>query len=345
MLFSKQIKSLDRRIYVFRKYFSFINRLYNHLSGINVEQSFHNKKEIERIRMTAQNSIDKILEPTQVTGLSKDIPKIIWIYWHTGFAQAPDVVQLAVQSWIKMNEDYEVRLLSDNNLPEYLGFDFNMAFQLSTVRCLLPTKADILRLHLLSKFGGIWVDATTFCLKPLDSWLNTASNLYHIYNFKQKNNITRPIEAWFIAAKQGSPIINDVLKQYICYIVKPRQVSLFVSGKVSLLEKILTNEDLTSPLSPIVSHRAEKYGFMPYFSVAYFFYEALRKHLSKQDLEIYLRQDDNKRMSNNYALTKDPFSEFENANVSKQTYVGSYINSDLYKRRRDMLLQRLDEIN
>ena len=48
---------------------------------------------------------------------------------------------------------------------------------------------------------------------------------------------------------------------------------------------------------------------------------------------------------NNYALTKDPFSEFENAYVSKQTYVSSYINSDLYKKRRDVLLQRLEKIN
>lgn len=345
MLFSKQIKSLDRRIYPFRKKFSFINRLYNHLSWINVDNSFHSSQERERIRMAAQESIDKILEPTQAAGLSNEIPKIIWIYWHSGFEHAPDVVKLAVNSWVEMNRNYEVKLLSDENLPEELGFDFNIAFQISSVRCLLPTKADILRLHLLSRFGGVWVDATTFCLKPLDSWINAASNLYHIYNFKQKNNITRPIEAWFIASKQGSPIINDVLNQYISYIIKPRRVSLFVSGKVPLLEDLLTKEELTSPFSPSVSYRAEKHGFMPYFSVAYFFYEALQRNLSKQDLEIYLRQDENKRMPNNYALTKDPFSEFENAYVSKQTYVSSYINSDLYKKRRDVLLQRLEKIN
>lgn len=341
MLFSKQIKSLDRRIYPFRKKFSFINRLYNHLSGINVDNSFHSSQKREIIRMAAQEAIDRILEPTQVVDLSNEIPKIIWIYWHSGFETAPDVVKLAIRSWMKMNKNYEIKLLSDESLPNQLGFDFNIAFQLSSVRCLLPTKADILRLHLLSKFGGVWVDATTFCLKPLDSWLNAARNSYDTYNFRQKNNITRPIEAWFIAAKQGSPIINDVLSQYVNYIIKPRKVSLFISGKVPLLENILSNVELASPLSPEVSYRAEEYGFMPYFSVAYFFYDALQRNLSKQELEIYLRQDENKRMPNNYALTKDPFSEFENAYVSKQTYVSSYINSDLYKKRRDMLLNRL----
>ena len=345
MYFSKQLKSLDRRFYFFRKHISFLNRLYNHLSGINIENSLYSPQKRNEIRALSQDAIDKILAPTQMKKSSLAIPKIIWIYWHSGFNNAPDVVKLAVQSWVKMNKDHDVRLIDDKNIVDHLGFEFNTAFQLSSVRCLLPTKADILRLHLLSRFGGIWVDATTFCLKPLDSWIDKASLTCRLFNFKQKDNITRPIEAWFIAAPQSSPIINDVLKQYMEFIMKPRRISLFVSGKVALLERLLSKEELMTPLLPSVSHRAESYGFMPYFSVAYFFLQALKNNLSAHELEIYLRQDAQKTMTNNYALTKDAFSEFENAYVSKQTYVYSYINSDLYKKRRDTLLNILKNID
>lgn len=36
--------------------------------------------------------------------------------------------------------------------------------------------ADILRMELLNQNGGVWVDATLFCIKPLDSWINKKIN-------------------------------------------------------------------------------------------------------------------------------------------------------------------------
>jgi Mannosyltransferase OCH1 and related enzymes len=341
MIFSKQLKSLDRRFFFFRKHIPLLNRLYNTLSKINIENSIHFTKAKNELLKKSRDSIEKILAPTRYNGTSNDIPRTIWIYWNSGFENAPDVVKLGVESWQKMNPDYDVKLLSDENLYEFLGFDFSMVFQLSSVRCLLPTKADILRFYLLSRYGGVWVDATTFCLKPLNLWLPLAASHCHLFNFKQKNNPTRPIEAWFIASPQGSEVINDVLQQYIDFITKPRKISLYISGKVSLLEKLLSKQELTVPLDPSVSYRAEKIGFMPYFSVAYFFYESLKNKLSKQQLDIYLRQDNSKMLTNNYALTKDPFSEYKNAFVSKQTYINSYIASDLYKKRKELLEERL----
>lgn len=342
MIFSKQIKSLDRKFYALRKHIPFLNRLYNQLSEININHSLHSAEEKQDIQQKAQDAIQQLLAPTQQTNSSHDIPKIIWAYWHSGFENAPEVVKLGIRSWQHMNPDYEVKLLSNNNLCDYLDFDLNIVFQLSSVRCLLPIKADILRLYLLSRYGGVWVDATTFCLTPLNTWLPEATAHCHLFNFKQKNNPTRPIEVWFIASPQSSAIINDVLKQYITYLTKPRKISLFISGKVSLLEKILTEEEINTPLDPSVSYRAEQHGFMPYFSAAYFFYQALKNHLSEQQLDIYLRQDSDRVLTNNFALTKDPYSEYEKAYVSKQTYIQSYSKSELYQRRKAFLMQRLN---
>ena len=33
-------------------------------------------------------------------------------------------------------------------------------------------KSDMIRAFLLLKFGGIWVDASVLCLKPLSQWLD-----------------------------------------------------------------------------------------------------------------------------------------------------------------------------
>ncbi len=344
MNFSKQMTSLDRRFATFRKKSSFLNRLYNHLANINVKHSFHSLRKQSDLLDKANVAIEKLLEPTKELCFSTELPKIIWIYWHSGFENAPDVVKSSVESWKTMNPEYEVRCLSDDNLYSYLGFNFHDIFYASSVRCLMPTKADLLRFYLLSRYGGVWVDATTFCLSPLKHWLPDALEPCHLFNFKQKDNVTRPIEAWFIAAPKGSLIINDVLNQYIDYITKPRQLTLFITGKVVLLEKILTEQEKTKPLEPEISYRAENYGFMPYFSVAYFFYQALKNNLTEQQMAIYLRHDTDHAMTNNYALTKDTFEAFEYSYVSKQTYRGSYLKSELFEQREKVLSERLQGV-
>lgn len=350
MKFPKLMKSLDRKFGKLRKKSAFLNKCYNHLSDINVEHSFHSAKYKAEIKQAAAQAVQQLLAPTKQTSDSKQsndspvLPKIIWMYWHSGFDNAPEVTQLAVQSWQKMNPDYEVRLLNNVNIAEYVDADFDMAFRNTSVRCLLPIKADILRLYLLSRYGGVWVDATTFCMTPLNDWLPQALAPCGIFNFKQKNNPTRPIEVWFIAVPAGSPVINDILTQYLEYLNKPRELTLFISGKVPLLNKVLTEEEQHRPLGAEISERAEKYGFMPYFSMGYFSFEAIKRHLSESQVAMYLRQDEPNAMTNLYALTKDPFSEFENAYVSKQTYIESYLKSDLFQQRKAVLMKRMQQV-
>ncbi|MFC3024240.1 capsular polysaccharide synthesis protein [Vibrio zhugei] len=350
MKFPKLMKSLDRKFGKLRKKSAFLNKCYNHLSDINVEHSFHSAKYKAEIKQAAAQAVQQLLAPTKQTSDSKQsndspvLPKIIWMYWHSGFDNAPEVTQLAVQSWQKMNPDYEVRLLNNVNIAEYVDADFDMAFRNTSVRCLLPIKADILRLYLLSRYGGVWVDATTFCMTPLNDWLPQALAPCGIFNFKQKNNPTRPIEVWFIAVPAGSPVINDILTQYLEYLNKPRELTLFISGKVPLLNKVLTEEEQHRPLGAEISERAEKFGFMPYFSMGYFSFEAIKRHLSESQVAMYLRQDEPNAMTNLYALTKDPFSEFENAYVSKQTYIESYLKSNLFQQRKAVLMKRMQQV-
>lgn len=345
MKFSKQKKSLDRDFFPLRKKFSILNKIYNSCSQINIENSLKSNKKKEILLKKSELSFSKFIEPTKSEDESKTIPKIIWMFWDSGFDNAPEVVKLSTKSWREMNPDYEVRLLTNNNLEDYLGFDFHVMYQKSSVRCLPPTKADLLRLHLLSKHGGVWTDATTFCLKPLSQWLPEATKECHLFTFKHRINPTRPIEAWFIAAPKGSKIINETLTGYANYIFSKRTLSLFISGKVPLLEKVITPDEKTKPLEPEVSYRAEKLGFMPYFSIGYFFYQALKNNLSEEKLNIFLRLDDAQSMTNKHALTKDDFSIFENSVVSKQTYIQSYVKSEMFKKRKESLMSRIKENN
>ena len=91
-----------------------------------------------------------------------DGQKIIWQYWDAGVRKAPKIVQRCIASVDKnLPKGYKHIVLDDTNvlnyvqLPQFvfdkmkLSSSFNKTFF-----------SDLLRLFLLSKYGGVWIDAT-----------------------------------------------------------------------------------------------------------------------------------------------------------------------------------------
>ena len=95
--------------------------------------------------------------------------KVIWTYWHQGFDQAPNVVQHCLRRVKKLNSDYELHLLDKESVYQYtqrvpIPED-------KWERMSLAHRSDLLRTQLLIKHGGVWMDPTVYCMKPLDEWL------------------------------------------------------------------------------------------------------------------------------------------------------------------------------
>lgn len=99
-----------------------------------------------------------------------ELSRTIWIFWKQGFENAPEVVRICLRSWKVHNPGWRVVELSDANLSEYI--DPGSLAKLRALKNIITVKfANLLRLYLLSRHGGVWADATVFCCKPLDEWL------------------------------------------------------------------------------------------------------------------------------------------------------------------------------
>jgi hypothetical protein len=96
--------------------------------------------------------------------------RTIWIFWAQGWDQAPRVSKMCAESWRLYNPTWEVRTVSNKDLPKLLGNEYD-AYQGRQDHLGMAHDADLLRLQLLSKFGGVWVDSTMLCRRPLDEWL------------------------------------------------------------------------------------------------------------------------------------------------------------------------------
>jgi hypothetical protein len=125
--------------------------------------------------------------------------KRIWFYWHQGLNNAPDVVQKCYRSWRLRNPEWDVTPLRFSNLAYYLNpGDMNV----------LVTRpqafSDLVRINLLKKYGGVWVDASCFCTTPLDSWMTDYVEA-GFFAFRNPGP-DRLLASWFLAADKDSYI-------------------------------------------------------------------------------------------------------------------------------------------
>ena len=140
--------------------------------------------------------------------------KQIFILWFQGFENAPLIVKKCLFSWKLKNPNWKIIELDNNNLSKYINFDKEI-INFKNKKIEYPALSDIIRLTLLNKYGGVWVDATTFCNKPLDDWINKY-NKFGFWCFN-KPGPDRLISSWFIFSKKNNYIIIKWYLEMINY--------------------------------------------------------------------------------------------------------------------------------
>lgn len=143
--------------------------------------------------------------PMPAQAPSRTVPKKIWIYWAQGWDEAPRVVLICRASWKVRNPDWEIISLDDRTLPEYVALDPSLeAKHIPRV-----WYADIARLHLLAKYGGVWADATTLCATPLHEWLPGVMQTGFFAFDKPKTTLV----SWFLATEKD----NELMQKWAAY--------------------------------------------------------------------------------------------------------------------------------
>jgi hypothetical protein len=134
---------------------------------------------------------------------SLELPRRIHLFWDKGFEHAPDIVQFCAESWQRHNPTWEVILLDQDAANAILP------------RGTLPRPmsvthySDMLRIAILQQHGGVWIDASVLCLRPLDHWLPQIFNQCEFFAF-HKPNASRIISSWFLAANTDSVIAEEM---------------------------------------------------------------------------------------------------------------------------------------
>ena len=148
--------------------------------------------------------------------------KTIWMFWLQGWENATELSKICLQSWIDLNPEWTVVPLSQDNIGDYLDLDeiTDDFYAKKPISCTV----DIINMNLLKNYGGIWIDSTVLCLKPLDDWLDDCMTS-GVFAFKfdplppmdKAANKTRLLSTWFLAANKGNYIIDTWCREYNQY--------------------------------------------------------------------------------------------------------------------------------
>lgn len=138
----------------------------------------------------------------------------VWICWFQGMEVAPPLVKKcyeSVQFWMK---DREIHLITEENLFDYIELPDYIIKKWKNGLISYTLLSDFVRLELLIKYGGIWVDATVLMTGPLPKFIRDSE--FFMYSTSEEDE-AKIGESWFIKANKENRILlvtRDILCEY-----------------------------------------------------------------------------------------------------------------------------------
>lgn len=129
---------------------------------------------------------------------TRPMNKTVWLLWLQGWDSAPYLVDKVKQTWVRNNPDWRVQLVSRDNLTDFIDAS-KIPWKASAA-----AQSDVIRIHLLEKYGGVWADSTLACVNPLDSWLDNDFKSIWMYRGSLLFTEGTGPASWFIVARPGS---------------------------------------------------------------------------------------------------------------------------------------------
>lgn len=88
--------------------------------------------------------------------------KIIWQYWHQGTKEAPKIIKKCLLSVKEQMKGYKQIVLDYNSIKDYVELPDRYYRLLEDKKMKIAHFSDVLRVYLLEKYGGTWIDSTIY---------------------------------------------------------------------------------------------------------------------------------------------------------------------------------------
>ncbi|MCI8319036.1 MAG: capsular biosynthesis protein [Lachnospiraceae bacterium] len=154
--------------------------------------------------------------------IDKNLPKVqsnkVWVCWFQGMESAPELVQRCYHSLQKNLTDREIILITEKNMQDYVQFPEFILEKWKRGQITHTHMTDLLRLELLIRYGGMWIDATVLCTRKREEipeyYFDSELFLYQCLK-PGRDGHTQAVSSWLISAKSNNKMLMAV--RYLCY--------------------------------------------------------------------------------------------------------------------------------
>ena len=94
----------------------------------------------------------------------------IWMMWYQGIEKAPPIVLSCIQSVMENRANHPVIIITKNNLKKYIKLPYYIFKKFKEGMFDITHFSDIIRMALLHKYGGYWIDSTYLITAPIKNY-------------------------------------------------------------------------------------------------------------------------------------------------------------------------------
>ena len=183
------------------------------------------KKDIADYEMLKKNYGYLVNQTDWTVKSTNPIPKNIWICWFQGVENAPDIVKMCIASIRRTFKDYNVTVITDENINEYIEVPKHIKEKRKKGIIKPAHFSDVIRLELLIKYGGILLDSTVLVnsKKLIEYILEERKKLFVYQDFKAIDSYIG-ISNWCIVANKNNPYLITVKNMLMDYWLKCNSV-------------------------------------------------------------------------------------------------------------------------
>jgi len=184
------------------------------LEILRLSASFKTKKKLEKHYRQALESFDRHYTDKYDTKVSNKV----WFCWFQGIENAPELVKKCYKSMQENLNDKDIILITSENLDEYVQFPDYIVKKWKSGHITNTHMTDLLRLELLIRYGGMWVDATVLCTGKSEDipeyYFNSELFFYQCLKPGRDGHCSY-ISSWLMSAKTNNKIL--MATRYLCY--------------------------------------------------------------------------------------------------------------------------------
>lgn len=156
--------------------------------------------------------------------------KIVWFCWLQGIEQTPPIVKACYNSLQRhlvqefkgsKVQGYEIKVIDNENWKEYVELPNYIIKKWEKGRIPAALFSDLLRLELLIKYGGTWIDSTVLCtssmVQKVQEFKEYLDADLFLFQYTKQGTIPVNISNWFITSCTNNEVLIVLREMLYAY--------------------------------------------------------------------------------------------------------------------------------